>query len=343
MRTLLIAALCSSSVALAQEPTYIINGEDAKLEDFPMTGGMLLEGYIEIPGFGEGDLRTFVCSSTLIAPDVVLLAAHCLDEDAFTMGFGSMDIDEVRWTRQADLTSLDGTQASPPWPEDAVVAWDWVVHPEWDIQQLQVGLAENHDIALLFLDEPLEDVPHAYLPTKEEAAQIEVGAKVTVVGWGQQVATDSPFDRPPAGTYAIKQIGTSTIAEVADFEFQVGELESDVRKCHGDSGGPTFLEVAADTTDLTRLVGVTSHAYDETDCAEKGGVDTRVDHYLTWIDEEMRARCDSGERAWCKEAGIVHAPEDKALACGCTAVPSPAGAGAFGVFLVGLLGLRRRR
>ena len=54
-----------------------------------------------------------------------------------------------------------------------------------------------------------------------------------------------------------------------------------------------------------RLIGVTSHAYDWTDCTETGGVDTRIDYYLDWIDDEMRARCESGERVWCEEEGIL--------------------------------------
>ena len=89
---------------------------------------------------------------------------------------------------------------------------------------------------------------------------------------------------------------------------KIGELEDDVRKCHGDSGGPSFMEVTADTEVSTRLVGVTSHAYDRSDCEETGGVDTRVDAYLDWIDGELRARCEDGTRSWCEEPGIVAAP-----------------------------------
>ena len=53
-----------------------------------------------------------------------------------------------------------------------------------------------------------------------------------------------------------------------------------------------------------RIVGVTSHAYDTTDCWETGGVDTRVAAYLDWIDEEMRDACESGVREWCEQEGI---------------------------------------
>ena len=68
-------------------------------------------------------------------------------------------------------------------------------------------------------------------------------------------------------------------------------------------------------------IGVTSHAYDETDCFETGGVDTRVDYYLEWIENEMTSRCTAETRAWCDTPGIVtpeyyeSLEEDSKLAC----------------------------
>ena len=76
-----------------------------------------------------------------------------------------------------------------------------------------------------------------------------------VVGWGQQTSDQNP----PAGTVGYKMHGTSHISETADYEFKVGEVESDVRKCHGDSGGPSFMEVETDSSENWRIVGVTSH------------------------------------------------------------------------------------
>jgi MYXO-CTERM domain-containing protein len=321
-------------------PDAIINGVDATIVDYPMTGATVMNAYLESP-FGSGEIRTMVCSSTLIAPDVVLLASHCLDEEAFTFGFGSLTDMEIAWTRQSDLSAHDGSRIAP-WPEDAVFAQDWVKHQSFSLNDMQVGLAQNYDIALLFLEEPLLDIEYAYLPTVEEVDQILVGNEVDIVGWGQQVAT-SMWEQPPPGTYAVKQIGTSFINELSPWEFQVGAVETDVRKCHGDSGGPTFMEVETDSLETTRLIGVTSHAYDMSDCSEKGGVDTRVDEYLEWIDTEMRLRCDDGSRVWCEEPGIIPLPmPEEGLACGCSAV-GPASAGAWSLFLVGLLGLRRRR
>lgn len=337
------------AAAMAQGPSpKIINGADASEDDFPATGGMMFE--VSVAGY---ELRSFVCSSTLIAPDTVLLAAHCVDEFGITFGIIPLDYMDVRWSRQADLSALDGTaQGLPDWPADTVKAADWVMHPSWDMQSLDIGLSENRDIALIFLEEPVLDVDFMYLATPEEAADLDVGIPVTVVGWGQQIATQQGAQNPP-NSYAYKQMGESYIAEIAPYEFKVGEAESDVRKCHGDSGGPSFAQVGPGGD--WRLVGVTSHAYDNSDCFETGGVDTRVDYYLDWIDAEMRARCEDGSRSWCEEPGIPDASlieeeegpttleleEDKRL-FGCSSVGGSRSLGLMGL-AAGLLMLGRRR
>jgi hypothetical protein len=341
-------------VDLRRRVEGIINGTDATAEDYPMTGGMMMDVTLDISGYPEYRLSLFLCSSTLIAPDVVMLAAHCLSEDALTYGQGSATFHEIVWTRQADLTDYDGSRRNVDWPEDAIVAADWVAHEDFNIFRMQMGTAENADIALLFLDTPVTDVPFAYLPTPEEGAQIAEGAPATIVGWGQQTSTGAN-QAPPAGTYLLKKMGESTVGEVDEFEFQVGPSEDQPRKCHGDSGGPTFMTVEAESADLMRVVGVTSHAYDSTDCRSKGGVDTRVDAYLEWINDEMTKRCEDGTRVWCETPGIIPAPlpepepevadldgdEDEGSAKGCAVSPSAAPL-LGGLVGLGLLLARRR-
>ena len=350
------------------EPDGIIHGEDAAIDDYPMTGGLIGYGRAEVFGF-EFEARPLMCSSTLIAPDVVLLAAHCIDMESMAEAYGvTVEDVEYRWSRQVDL-SMYGYEVMQPWPEDSVAISLAVAHPNWDINALQTGLSLNHDIALAFLAEPVVDVPLGVVITAEEAGQVDDSdGDVAVIGWGQQTHVDGAMEAPPEGSVGIKQMGVSHVSSVAPFEFQVGLLESDVRKCHGDSGGPTFMWVDADTENTMRLIGVTSHSYDETDCAETGGVDTRVDFYLDWMDAEMRARCEDGTRSWCEEEGILppdyvvggsaddpgdgpaeedlvadafSSGDEQAAGCGCSGAPASGGA-MFGL-LLGLPLLRRRR
>ncbi len=322
------------------KPDGIIHGQDAAIEEYPMTGGLIADAHVEFAGFSD-DIRMLMCSSTLIAPDVVLAAAHCIAADSMGAEFGVIVEDAaLHWSRQTDLSSY-GLGGVVDLPQDTISAWDWVFPEDWDLTGMGMGLTENKDIGLIFLEEAVFDVPYATLPTVEEALQIQQGNEVTIVGWGQQTADQ----QPPAGTVGLKQWGTSFINEVADAEFQVGATSSDTRKCHGDSGGPTFMTVETDSTETQRLIGVTSHAYDETDCASTGGVDTRVDHYLTWIDEQMRSRCEDGTRVWCDVEGILPPPteEEGKGGCGCASRQSPTATGIWGLLALALVGLRRRK
>ena len=98
--------------------------------------------------FGQ-QVDTFVCSSTLIAPDVILLAAHCLDDAAFTFGMGEVEDKELFWTRQADLTTWDGSQRNPDLPADAIAVQDFVIHDGFSMENFDIGISQNDDIALL--------------------------------------------------------------------------------------------------------------------------------------------------------------------------------------------------
>lgn len=295
------------------EADPIINGTPAALEQWPESGALLIEAEV----FGT----SFVivgCSSTLIAPDTVLLAAHCVDPEVYASQFIDLNAATMYWSRQADLTSYaSGTQTTLP--ADAVRVNATSMHPDFSMQTLQMGVTINSDIALMFLSQALVDNPMAVLPTVEEGLQLAVGNQVSVVGWGQQTTSQTEG-------IGLKVAGISHIAELGTHEFKVGEVTSDVRKCHGDSGGPSFMEIETESTETWRLVGVTSHAYDQTDCNSTGGVDTRVDPFLSWIDGEMQAACNDGRRLWCEVPGILPAPvagdlEGEAKACGCSASP----------------------
>jgi hypothetical protein len=44
-------------------------------------------------------------------------------------------------------------------------------------------------------------------------------------------------------------------------------------------------------------------------CDSIGGVNTRIDAHLGWLDAQLRARCEDGFRVWCEEPGLLFAPE----------------------------------
>lgn len=315
MRSFVLLSLLLAPAAAFADPgefasrsDAIINGQACASATLPATVALLSDG--EVTVFGQKQtIKTVSCTGTLIAPDVVLAAAHCVDMSMQTMGFGTVDREAYAVTFEADLVALS-EQTSTTFPPDTVYASSWVPHPQFSMDAMGnvSGPGDYYDIALLFLERPITHVQPEIVITAEEAVQLQVGSTLEIAGWGMTTSEKQTFPPtpPPKGTVGRKVCATSFVGELGATEMLVGGDVNSSRKCHGDSGGPSYLTIETDHDVKRRVVGVTSHAYDERDC-DFGGVDTRVDAYLSWIDTELIKGCTDGVRAWCDVPGLIPA------------------------------------
>lgn len=297
--------------AAAKRP--IINGKKCDASTHPASMAIIMEGKLSAMGMTI-PMRTVLCTGTLIAPDVVLSAAHCVDPTLITGGQGTISELKIYVSFTSDLTDLVMdinkiiTGQLGKLPADAIEVKSYIANPGFSaalLAQFQGGLINLYDISLLFLGKTVDKVTPAVVVTKDEKPQVKKGAKVRISGWGQQsAAPQNPFFPPPAGSVGVKVCAESHINELGTHEMQIGSDAASSRKCHGDSGGPSYMTVQTTGKIKERVVGITSHAYDKTDC-QKGGVDTRVDAWLDWMEQEMKKACDSGLRVWCKVKGII--------------------------------------
>jgi secreted trypsin-like serine protease len=335
--------------ALAEAGQAIINGTACGEGEEPTTVGILVDMKLQSNFFGTVPVRTLVCTGTLIAPDTVMAAAHCVDEATLSSVAGvPATVKDAKFsiTFQRDLTELveaASTTGAVAFPADAIAVRKAVPNPDFTLEVANVGPTKTNDTAVLFLEQTAPVAPEVVI-TREEAAQLAVGKLVKIAGYGQQTVT-SRFQQPPPGTVGVQMCAETTINELGTHEMQIGNGTSTGRKCQGDSGGPTFMTVETGTFNKRRVIGITSHSYDQTNC-QKGGIDVRVDAYLDWLDQQMTAACNDGTRVWCDVPGVVP-PEfwepkpvdpgsagDADKGCGCDA------AGQVG--LAGLAGLLRR-
>lgn len=170
------------------------------------------------------------CSGTLVAPRIVLTAAHCTSPPALA----------------SNLEVLFGSDAASP---TAVVRRVAAVqtHPDYHAD------GDPADLALLLLDENAPAAPVSLNTAALEASW--VGQRVRLVGFGQS----QPSGAPPGK----KRTGTATISEVGSTQFRI--VPGPSLSCHGDSGGPIF---GAESGGGEVLLGVTAKG--DPGCASYG-------------------------------------------------------------------------
>ncbi|MBF5041622.1 trypsin-like serine protease [Aggregicoccus sp. 17bor-14] len=166
-----------------------------------------------------GEAPVLLCSGALVAPDVVLTAAHCLE----VLG------------EDGQYEVFVGAQLLPT-PQGRFLRVKEVrVHPGY------VRATHARDVALLRLALPASEAPLA-LPEADEVPS--AGLAVRALGFG-----DTHSAEEPAG---VRRQGALQVASVTDADFLAGPAPS--MSCTGDSGGP----VLGSPRGREVLLGVTS-------------------------------------------------------------------------------------
>lgn len=240
-----LSALVLATPADARVPR-IIAGDGAAIEALPYMASLTVTGRSAREGH--------FCGGTVIAPAIVLTAAHCVER-----------------SRAAAVTVVTGrTRLSDEASGERSRVASIAVHPAWD--------GTNADVAVLRLAAPVAAAP---LALSEGGDHEQPATQAVVAGWGvtgrggisdELRAVDLPITR----TRDCRK----TFGGAFDPSTMVCAGGDGHDSCSGDSGGPLL---ATDGSGTIVQVGIVSFGTDP--CGQRGvsGVYTRVSAMRSWL------------------------------------------------------------
>ena len=183
----------------------------------------------------------------MIAPDVVLTAAHCVAAiEQYGLDFLGVTFDPL-FDPETSVVLSGTPHANPGFPGPA---------------------SDTKDIAVIVLNEEVTGIEPAELPTASLLDQLADknglrGQQFTAVGYGRTERTHEPASGAPVfGEPGIRMYSTSTFDALNKTFLRLSQNPStgDGGACYGDSGGPNFLGAGSTETNIIASITITGDA-----------------------------------------------------------------------------------
>ena len=205
---------------------------------------------------------TALCTGTLVAPDVVLTAGHCIGTHPFEVVIGTVDY-------------------AKPGGEKIAVA-SATAYPDWQ---------HAYDVGVLVLAHPATATPRAIAGACAIRDELKTGSAVHLVGFGLTTASGTGDNtKLNEAQLAVTDASCTSDAACNPAIAPGGELAAGgggTDSCFGDSGGPVYLGA----TKSAALVGVVSRGTGTQGApCGGGGIYVRADKVVSWIEQTTKRK-----------------------------------------------------
>ena len=239
-----------SITLLTSLATAIVSCGSQEMNDMEIYGGSKVEIGDWASTVAIVDSSNINCTGTLVHPQLVITAAHCMQG--------------VWSAKQLSIYTGEGVEGGRTNGQHKVASF--ASSPKYGRKQ-----EGWNDIAYIVLSEPLniseKDLPKILLDQDEMEEIIEVGNEVRLVGYGGR----------NGGGYGVKYEVDAEITKFNDSEINIGKNGRD--SCQGDSGGPAYGQLRDGSW---RVFGVVSRG----GACGKGGIWGRMSANICWIQED---------------------------------------------------------
>lgn len=251
---------------------YSDPSDEVTLTSSELTGGMRDSGDPSVvlllswdPANPVGTLGS--CTAEVVAPNVLLTAAHCLQKKhqyAAYLGDDGRDLG----------TPIDPGKSNVR--SQLHLAKEIHAHPQY------VTTAGYFDIGVVILQDKLTGIPT--LPINRTRPSASALSNVSIVGYGKTHDRDT--------TFAVTKYRADGLSATLDATHTMTVGDAAKHACVGDSGGPVLAQINGVST----IVGTDSYS-DETGDASRCRIAShyqRVDTYLSFIDQHVPREVTGG-------------------------------------------------
>ncbi len=246
---LLVLSGCMDASTISTIESPIVGGQVASTADFPTV--VALES-------GPGQ---WFCTGSLVAPEWVLTAAHCVEgETAATIKI-RLDDNNINDTTGGQEVAV--VQVTP--------------HPDYN------GFDWDNDVALIKLAAPITD----RTPTRIHRSMPSPATSMIQVGYGAVDDNDMVAGVLHALTTTSIDCAMTGDASITNQNVVCFDQRDGNGTCYGDSGGPSFVQVG----DTLEVAAITSGGTVQS-CLDGFDIQTSVFGELAFIDATMGTEPD---------------------------------------------------